>query len=180
MNHPPAVLANDLVRLRRSTAADARSVFDATSSDAVTHFMEWSRHTDVSETEAFFSGCTARWGSGEEFHWVIEPANERTIAGCIALRVRGSTADFGYFLVPVFWGKGLALAAVSLIVGWAKRQPNIFRICATTDAENARSIATLGRSGLAHEDTLRMATIRPNISTTPRDTAVFGLCRDDF
>ncbi|WP_374510258.1 GNAT family N-acetyltransferase [Niveibacterium sp.] len=180
MNHPPAILTNDLVRLRRSTAADARSVFDATSDTAVTHYMEWSRHTDVSETEAFFAGCAARWDSGEEFHWVIEPANERTIAGCIAVRVRGSTAEFGYFLHPSCWGKGLASAATRLVIEWAKQQPDIFRICATTDAENARSIATLLRSGLPHEGTLTMAKIRPNISTTPRDTAVFGLCRDDF
>jgi RimJ/RimL family protein N-acetyltransferase len=142
--------------------------------------MEWSRHTELSTTESFFSGCVERWESGTEFHWIIETSDHYDTAGCIALRIRGHAADFGYFLLPEFWGRGLASAAATLVITWLKQQPGIFRIWATTDSENLRSMTTLERLGMRREGTLRMAAVRPNISDIPRDTAVFGVSRTDF
>ena len=131
---PPELLVGDILRLRRSTPADATSVFAATNDTAVTHFMEWSRHTELSTTESFFSGCVGRWESGTEFHWIIETSDHYDTAGCIALRIRGHAADFGYFLLPEFWGRGLASAAATLVITWLKHKPGIFHIWATTDS----------------------------------------------
>jgi len=180
MIYPPEQFVEGFVRLRRSTLADAHSVFEATSSEGVTRFMDWPRHTERSATEAFFAGCAERWQAGTEFHWVIERTDVASTAGCIALRVCGHAADFGYFLLPQFWGQGIAYTAAHQVLAWLKQQPGIFRVSATADSENTRSLATLGRLGMVQEGTLRMATVRPNISTVPRDTVVFGLCRGDF
>lgn len=180
MTAPPALLANAEVRLRRSMPADAEALYDATSDEAVTRFMVWPRHADLTVTQAFFDGCAERWEQGVEYHWIIETPAEHQAAGCMGLRLRGHEADFGYFLRPGYWGRGLATAASALVIDWLKRQPQVFRIWATTDTDNSRSLRTLERGGLKREGTLRMATLRPNISRLPRDTALFGLCRADF
>lgn len=174
--HPPSVIQGDRVRLRRSTPADAEAVFACASDAEVMRYMEWPAHKECSQAKAFLEGCAQRWEEGVEYHWMIEPAKSGMPHGCIACRVRGHAADFGYFLRRSSWGRGIAGEAASLVVNWLKEQPGVLRIWASADAENCRSIALLERLGLRREGILRMATYRPNIGGLPRDTVVLGLC----
>lgn len=64
----------------------------------------------------------------------------------------------GYDLHPDHWGKGIALEAVSAMLGycWARDFPfAINRIAATTDLESRRSIKLLKRLGFMEEGVLR-------------------------
>lgn len=176
---PPDSIAGAQVRLRRSTPADSEAVFRAASDAEVMRYMEWPAHTSVADTEAFMGGCAARWSTGAEYHWVIEDSAGGPLLGCIACRVKGHAADFGYFLARQAWGRGIATEASSLLLAWLHRQPSIFRIWATTDAENIRSARVLERLGMQCEGVLRMATYRPNIGGRPRDTAIYALCKAD-
>jgi len=173
---PPDSIAGAHVRLRRSTPADSEAVFQATSDPDVTHYMEWPAHKSVAETAAYMGGCAARWSAGAEYHWVVEGRAGGPLLGCIACRVKGHSVDFGYFLARQAWGRGIATEASSLLVAW---QPTIFRIWATTDAENIKSAKVLERLGMQREGVLRMATYRPNIGGLPRDTAIYALCKTD-
>jgi [ribosomal protein S5]-alanine N-acetyltransferase len=175
--NPPDSLIGSTVRLRRSTPADAEAVFRAASDPEVMRFMDWPAHKSVADAESYMNGCADRWASGDEYHWVIEDKAGGPLLGCIACRVRGHAADFGYFFARSAWGKGLASEASSLLVAWLKQQPSILRIWATTDIENLRSAKVLERVGLQREGVLRMASYRPNIGGLPRDTLVYALCK---
>jgi ribosomal-protein-alanine N-acetyltransferase len=65
------------------------------------------------------------------------------------------------------------------VVAWLKTLPGIFRIWATCDTENFASVRVLEKVGLSCEGRLRRHTIRPNVSSTPRDTFVFAWVRDE-
>jgi [ribosomal protein S5]-alanine N-acetyltransferase len=180
MLNPPESIVGAQVRLRKSTAADANAVFLAAADPEVMRFMEWPAHKSVADAEAYMSGCAARWAAGAEYHWVIEGRAGGPLLGCIACRVRGHAADFGYFLGKSAWDRGIATEAALLLVAWLQRQPSILRIWATTDSENVRSARVLERLGMQREGVLRMATYRPNIGgLLPRDTAVYALCKSD-
>ena len=179
MLNPPESIVGAQVRLRRSTPSDSEAVFRAAADPEVMRFMEWPAHKSVADAEEYMNGCAARWAAGAEYHWVIESRAGGPVLGCIACRVRGHAADFGYFLARPAWGRGIATEASSLLVAWLKRQPAVLRIWATTDVENEKSARVLERLGMQREGVLRMATYRPNIGGLPRDTAVYALCKSD-
>lgn len=172
---PPERLQGARVSLRRSTAADHPPVFACASDPQVMKYMDWPAHTSPAQTEQFFAGVQARCESGEDFHWMIETVESGAFLGCIACRIRGHAADFGYFLARPAWGHGRATQAVTLLVDWLWQQPGILRIWATTDAENQRSQRVLERAGLVREGRLRLDSVRPNLgSAWPRDKDVFA------
>jgi RimJ/RimL family protein N-acetyltransferase len=173
----PESIVGAQLRLRRSTPADAQAVFDAAADAEVMRYMDWPAHRAVADAQAYLEGCAGRWAAGVEYHWIIEPRAGGPLLGCMACRVKGHAADFGYFLARPAWGRGAATEAGALLVGWLERQPQVLRIWATTDIDNHRSAKVLQRLGLQREGVLRMATWRPNIGGPPRDTAVYARCK---
>jgi [ribosomal protein S5]-alanine N-acetyltransferase len=179
MQPVPSVIEGVRARLRRSLPTDARAVYLAAADPGVMRFMDWPAHRAQSDAQAYLDGCAARWESGAEHHWIIEEKVSGAVLGCIACRINGHSADFGYFLARSAWGKGLATEAGGLLVGWLKRQSSILRIWATTDEENTKSGAVLERLGLQKEGLLRMATYRPNIGGVPRNAVIYGYVKND-
>ena len=174
---PPEVLEGAQVRIRRSTLADSDAVFWAAADPEVMRFMDWPAHDSEADARDYLSGCAQRWTSGDEYHWIIEERAAKSPLGCLACRLRGSEADFGYFIARSLWGRGYATEAVKLLMSWLMAQPGILRIWASTDADNRRSIRLLERVGLHPEALLKMHTLRPNIGGAPRDTLVYALTR---
>ena len=172
--HPPVVIEGVRVRLRRSSPDDAPSVYRAANHVDVMRYLDWRAHRGVDDARAYLEGCAARWEAGNEYHWVVEHKPTRGVTGAIACRVHGHVADFGCFIGRDHWGSGFGTEAAGLLVSWLKRQPEVLRIWATTDHENARSAKVLVKLGLALEGVMRMATVRPNIGGLPRDTAVYA------
>lgn len=170
----PVLIEGVRLRLRQSTPADALATFEIARDPEVMRYMEWPAPQRLADTQDFFDGCAARWRSGAEYHWMIELKAESSAIGCIGCRIKGHTADFGYFLARAQWGQGYATEAAGLLVGWLQRQSSIVRIGATTDADNSASAAVLHKLGLLREGLMRRATVRPNIGPTPRDTALFA------
>jgi ribosomal-protein-alanine N-acetyltransferase len=179
MNTAPALIEGARVRLRQSASADSQAVFLAAADPDVMRFLDWPAHKTENDALSYLQGCAARWAMGTEYHWIIEDTASGSLLGCIACRVNGHAADFGYFLARSAWGKGIATEAAGLLLSWLKRQPEILRIWAMADFENTRSISVLQRVGLQREGVLRMATYRPNIGGPPRDTAIYAYCRSD-
>lgn len=181
MLNPPGVMEGKRVRLRRSVTHDAPALFAMAHDTQVMRYMDWPLQLAQGEAWAFLDASAKRWADGSEYHWMIEDSAATSVLGCIACRPQGHAVDFGFFLAAQAWGKGFATEAAQALVGWLKGRPQVQRIWATTDALNPRSAAVLERVGLRREGFLRMATQRPNVgSAVPRDTLIYGLCRDDF
>ena len=187
----PVLIEGVRLRLRRSTPADAATTFAIACDPEVMRYLEWPAPQCLADTQEFFDGCAARWQSGAEYHWMIELKPSGLALGCMGCRIKGHAADFGYFLGHKHWGQGYATEAARLLVGWLQRQGSIVRISATTDADNQASASVLRKLGLQQEGVLRKATVRPNfgpninlkngpnLSTTPRDTALFASVQSD-
>ena len=172
--HVPVLIEGVRLRLRRSAPADAAATFAVARDAQVMRYMEWPAPERLADTQAFFDGCAARWQSATEYHWMVERKADSTAIGCIACRIRGHAADFGYFLARAHWGQGHATEAAGLLVSWLRRQQSIVRIGATTDVDNLASAAVLLKVGLQREGVMRRATVRPNLSSAPRDTLIFA------
>ncbi|MBI3795783.1 MAG: GNAT family N-acetyltransferase [Deltaproteobacteria bacterium] len=179
MIHAPAVITTDRLVLRRPALTDAADVYAYAHDPEVTRHLVWPTHTEIKESIAFLETCDPRWEAGDEYCWVITIAPEDRVVGSIGCRVREYTADFGYVLHRAYWGHGYATEAAQAVVTWLRSLPGICRISATCDVDNLASVRVLEKSGLSCEGRLRRSTIRPNLSSTPRDTFVFAWVQDE-
>jgi ribosomal-protein-alanine N-acetyltransferase len=67
--------------------------------------------------------------------------------------------------------------ALTYLVNWALNEPTIFRVWAHCDIENRASARVLEKSGMTEEGILRRFSIRPSISSEPRDSILYAKVR---
>jgi len=179
MIHAPEGITTARLSLRRPALKDAADIYAYAHDPEVTRYMVWSTHKEIAESMAFLETCGPRWESGDEYCWAMTITPEDRVVGMIGCRVGAYAADFGYVLTQECWGRGYATEAAQAVVAWLKHLPSIYRIWATCDTENIASVRVLEKVGLACEGRLRCHTIRPNVSSTPRNTFVFAWVRDE-
>jgi RimJ/RimL family protein N-acetyltransferase len=56
--------------------------------------------------------------------------------------------EFGWYLLPPYWGRGLAPAATALLLNWSFVDDRYEELYATCDPENLRSRRALEKAGL--------------------------------
>jgi RimJ/RimL family protein N-acetyltransferase len=144
----------------------------------VTRYMIWNTHRTIDDARSFLSSCEARWQSGAEYFWVITECPKDEAIGGISYRLKGDSADFGYVLNRNHWRRGIATEAVRAVVSWICSMESIRRVWATCDVENIASARVLEKAGFIREDVLPASTVRPNISSEPRDTYLYARGRN--
>jgi ribosomal-protein-alanine N-acetyltransferase len=163
---------------RPAASADAQTVFEAYASDpAVAKYMTWRPHRSVDETAEFLRRCEQVWADGSAFPWALWVKDTGEFAGLLEIRVKGSAVDVGYALSRRWWRLGLMSEALTTVVQWALAQPEIYRVWATCDIENAASARVLERVGMEREGVLRRWLVHPNISETPRDCLCYSIVK---
>jgi len=172
MHPPPDTLHGDHVTLRRVTVADNPALYALAANAEVMRYMDWVQPTQPADTLSHLEAAERHWDDGSEYQWVILLPPEPVVIGTVSCRPRAGEVDIGYFLGRAWWGAGYATDAAAALVRWLQAQPHIERIWATADAENLRSRQLLERVGLAFETVRPSATVRPQIGTAARDTAV--------
>jgi ribosomal-protein-alanine N-acetyltransferase len=108
------------------------------------------RPEPIAETVAFLQRCEQVWMDGTAFPWALWLSDD-TFAGLIELRVRPPAVDIGYALVRRCWKQGLMSEAARAAIQWGLGRPEIFRVWATCDVENAASARVLERAGMQRE-----------------------------
>ena len=161
---PPEEMETTRLRLRPVELRDAGAIFDTYAGQASpTHFMNFARHRNVSESEAFAQRCVDCWNADSAFPWAIIENSSGNLIGVIELRISPPKADFGYILGEAYWGRGFASEAARAVVAWAMAQPSIFRVWATCHPGNTASGAVLRKAGLTYEATLANWEARPQL-----------------
>lgn len=175
---PPPVLETRRLRLRPGRRSDAPAVFEYASDPAVTRYLSWRTHSDVSETEGFLAAVERSWRSGEGHRgWVIERAEDGCLLGMIGADPAGHAVVLGYVLAREAWGRGYATEAVRAVSDAALEAPSLFRVAAWCDAENRASARVLEKAGLEREGLLRRFAVFPNLSEAPRDCLGYARVR---
>lgn len=69
-------------------------------------------------------------------------------------------AELGYWIGEPYWGRGIATAAIKLIVDYGFRERALLRIWAVPFATNLASCRALEKNGFTREGTLRSSAIK--------------------
>ena len=122
------------------------------------------------DARCFLEANRRDWEDGSVYAWAIT-ADEDELLGTIALHVR-ETSAVGYWIAPWARNRGLASAAVKILVAWAVGEGGFDHLELTTDPENAASQRVAQKAGFTREGLVRGYVQTPSGA---RDSIVFSL-----
>ena len=139
--------------------------------------MMWRPHSNVGESEAFITGCSAAAEAGTRLPYVLSERETGEIVGMLEARPAGHRVDLGYALAQRFWGLGYMPEAVAALASAALREAEVFRVQALCDVENVPSQRTLEKAGFTCEGRHERFVVHPNVSLEPRTCYMYAKCR---
>lgn len=175
---PPESFETVRLLLRRPIMADAEAIFKCYAQDPeVTRYVTWRPHQNLSETQQFLSTCIDAWQGDRRFPYSIVLKNKSALVGMIEITIANFRAEVGYVLARQHWGQGIMTEAARALVDWALSQPQIYRVWAVCDVENAASARVLEKVGMQREGILRRYIMHPNVSNEPRDCYCYAIVK---
>lgn len=143
--------------LRKLRREDTQDYYDRIgSSKAVTRYMLFEPHRDISDSVASIEKTLRRYESGRCYRWGIAlPADDRIIGVIELLRFdeEMNSCSFAYMLGEGFWGKGYGTEALRAALNFAFAELKMDSVEADHIAENAASGAVMRKAGMKYQGT---------------------------
>lgn len=172
------LMENDQFILRKPQLADASDIIkNYAQDDEVLRYLVWKKHHNLAASEEFLQYCMNEWQTGHSTPYVIVSKKNMQVIGMIDLRKNRHCVTLGYVLARTYWNQGCMTAACRLLLTLLWQRPDIFRIEAVCDVENAASARVLEKAGMAREGVLRSYILHPNRSPLPRDVYCYAAVR---
>ena len=174
----PSSIETERLVLRRPTIEDSPAIFDGYAQDpeVVRHVM-WRPHSSIGDTNDFLMTVLQRLQQEKEQSWAITLKSNGRLIGMIAVRPNGFKHDIGYVLARPQWGRGIMTEAARSVVDLSLSDPQVRRVWAVCDVDNAASARVMEKVGMTFEGVLRRWVIHPNVSPDPRDALCYALVR---
>lgn len=142
--------------LRRVRREDADRFFSFAGSEAVTRYMFWKPHKDVSESAASIEKTLSRYESGYCWRWGIALKETDELIGIIDLLGVDEAAcscTFAYMIAEEFWGRGFASEALSAVLRFAFEQMELETVWGEHFGPNGASGAVMRKAGMHYQRT---------------------------
>jgi len=140
--------------LRKLTMQDVSAYYARLgSSAAVTKYMLFSPHTDISESVASIQKALRRYEEGCCYRWAIALQSDNSLIGIIELLrfdEQEETCSFAYMLGEVFWGRGYGTEALQAALNFAFSQMEVKSVIADHFSANPASGAAMRKAGMVH------------------------------
>lgn len=152
----PEVIETDRLILRPYSLDDVEDVLSYASDP------EWARYLGPvphpytrADAEGFLTTQLAQ-DRTKRASWAIECAGSAVGGVNIGFDLKNRVGTIGYSIARVLWGKGLTTEAASAVIDASfAAWPDLNRIQATTDEQNAGSLRVLEKLGMVREGVLR-------------------------
>ncbi len=170
----PERITGPRLLLRPPVLDDAGQLFQRVARDPqVTKYLLWTPHPDVAATRRVI---TERLNVEDHARtWVIALRHSDEIIGMISgrLSVRHSV-EIGYSIGRRWWGKGLMSEALDTLVAALGADRALYRVWATCNVDNERSVRLLQRAGFLLEGRLTRHAVYPSLGPEPRDSLLYA------
>ena len=147
-------LKGERLTLRPMHPIDAEDMFSYAEREDVTRYLLWSPHPSISYTRDYLRYIQGRYALGDFYDWaVIDRESRRMIGTCgfTRINIENRSGEIGYVLNPVFWGRGYAAEAASLVMDFGFEELELHRIEARFMQGNDRSLAVMKKLGMELE-----------------------------
>lgn len=112
--------------------------------------------------------------------WAICDRETQAFCGGIgfsSLTTQHSKAEIGFWLLPEFWGKGVAQEAAKTAIHYAFEELNLHRIEAFVETENVNCTNLMKKLNFVHEGTMRECEIKNDNFTS---LAIYSFLKKDY
>ena len=182
MEHKGTVtLETERLILRRFTADDAEAAFkNWTSSDAVTKFLRWETHCDISMTHGYINYLLEKYNKIENYDWAIvlkelgEPIGSMD---AVELNERAQSVEIGYCIGEKWWRRGYTSEALSAVIKFFFEEVGVNRVYSEHDPQNPNSGKVMLKCGMKYEGTLRQADFN---NSGICDTCIYGILAEEY
>lgn len=173
--YPDPALGDGQVSLRRWRESDVECIRLAGTDPRITAVTTVPvEGAPEEEAIAFIRRQWSRADDGEGVSLaVVDVADDRAVGLVwVAMRPQQHVGGLGYWVVPPARGRGVATAAVRLVVPWALEALHLQRLEAWVEPDNQPSQSTLLSAGFTQEGRLRSFL---TIGGRPSDALVFSV-----
>lgn len=169
------------IKLRRIGYDDQSAMFEYTSNQEVTKYLEWDSHINIAQTREFISRTMNDYNTKEySFTWGIEYVDIPKLIGVIRIYdyipVYGR-AEISYIMNPDFQGRGIMSEAILKILSYCFNELKLVRIQAKCSTSNSGSVKLLQKIGMTREGCLRKFLKLGNIY---HDSYIYAITSDDY
>jgi RimJ/RimL family protein N-acetyltransferase len=152
--------ATGAIAIRPYRLSDVRAVYEAAmeSAQRVEPFMPWChQHLTEREQHAWIEAQVTAFQTRTAFEFAIVGDADRYLGGCglNQFDLANRRANLGYWVRTSAARKGVATAAVRLLVSWAWANTELARLEVVVATANFASLRTAERAGAQHEGVLR-------------------------
>lgn len=144
--------------LRKLSLSDVRDYYDRIgSSAAVTKYMLFDPHPDISHSVASVQKALNRYEAGRCYRWAIALPEDNSLIGVIELLrfdEEAESCSFAYMIGENFWGKGYGTEALRAALDFAFEKIQVQMVIADHFSANPASGACMKRVGMTHTQTL--------------------------
>lgn len=165
--------------LRKLRIEDVQDYYDRLGSrEAVTRFMLWNPHQDISESVASIEKALGRYAGGRCYRWGIALREDDRLIGVLELlRFDEETecCSFAYMLAEEYWGKGYGTEALRAGLDFAFREMEVRVVEADHFRANTASGRVMEKVGMAYTGTETGKYVKNGIS---HDACGYRIIRD--
>ena len=174
----PHDIATDRLLLRVPVPEDAQRIFDSYTQDPeVARYLTWRPAKTLADSEHRIQDRILAWRRGNICAWSVVETERAIVIGMIELRIKDGVADAGYVIARAEWGKGYATEALRAVIEDGLALPEIARVVAVCDVDNAASVQVMEKAGMVREGILARHMVAPNISDEPRDVFSYTITK---
>lgn len=166
------------LRLRPVQLHDWPTIHEWARRADVTQYQAWGPNRAV-ETRDFVVAAIAAAKERPQTRHVLTVTSADRVVGLVELTVHspgGASAEMGYAVHPIYWGRGIATAAARLAAHFAFDELGVQRLLATCDTTNAASVRVLEKLGMHLDKTLLRHVL---LGARWRDTHVYSLTAEE-
>jgi ribosomal-protein-alanine N-acetyltransferase len=182
MNHKGTkTIETERLILRKFTKDDIGPVYNNwTSDEAVTKYLRWPTHKDMSVTEKVINEWIAAYENPSYYQWAIELKSIGKPIGSISVVDMNEKLDIvhiGYCIGSKWWHQGITSEAFSAIIPFLFEEVGVNRIETQHDPNNPHSGNVMKKCGLKYEGTLRQADFN---NQGVVDACMYSLLREEY
>jgi ribosomal-protein-alanine N-acetyltransferase len=182
MNHKGTkTIETERLILRKFIKDDTSSVYkNWTSDEAVTKYLRWPTHKNMSITERVLNEWIAAYENLAFYQWAIELKSIGEPIGTIAvvdMDEKLEIVHIGYCIGSKWWQQGITSEAFNAIIPFLFEEVGANRIEAQYDPNNPHSGNVMKKCGLRYEGTLRQADYNNQGIV---DACMYSMLRDEY
>ena len=173
------VLETDLVRIRPIETSDIPHIQRLAAAEEIANNTFVPHPYPPDAAKDFVHKAREQWRYEEAFVFaILERANERFV-GCMGLHPlpAQTRAEVGYWIGVPYWGRGLATAALGLIIQFGFEELKLNRIAAGHFPHNPASGRVMQKANMRYEGRLRGALFHRE---EYKDEVRYAILRQDY